>query len=173
MPTSLHGSLESRRRRPWLSIAISCAAITLAVALVYFTASTVESGRLDTNETSAATRSDTASPPRTTPSTSRTCAAWKAEKARIDAAARGLPDGWYWTAAGSRPSIVAFTATVGRELDAFEQQIGVTPDEVSRAARAYLSAKRIELDALKTRTYDQDVGAAVSWARGTLSSLCR
>ncbi len=59
------------------------------------------------------------------------------------------------------------------DLDRFGSHIvGSDPIVVSTAAQAFVSAKRAELGALRARTYDNTVAAAVANARSDLNLAC-
>lgn len=140
-----------RTGRGWLPAAIIGSAIVLAAGLI--------GGALILK------RGDSAQPGPTT------CAAWTETRLTLRAIP-GLPNGWTWQTPNINTYIKNQNAPVARSLDLFESKIAPEPADVAQAARDYVSARRIQMQALSDRTYTAKTGETVDTALAHLNELC-
>jgi hypothetical protein len=146
--------VHPKPRRPWLPAAIIGAAIVIAAGLI--------AGALILKKDKAAT------PQATGPTT---CESWAETQATLRSIP-ALPNPWDWQTPNIDTYIKNQNAPVAKALDLFEPKINATPADVAAAARDYVAARRLQIQALSNRTYTPEVGATVDTALGRLNELC-
>jgi hypothetical protein len=102
---------------------------------------------------------------------SSTCRAWRSTKAALDQAL-DLPRGWNWETPGIDQMIASRNAVLTKAMDLFEPQIADRPADVATVARAYVAARRTEVQKFADRTYTGADGVAGTANYTTLNDLC-
>ena len=83
-----------------------------------------------------------------------------------------LPAGWNFNTAGIDTVITNRNALIGTVVDLFDAKIQPAPPEVAQAAKAYVAAQRLQMQALTDRSYVPADGAAVDAALQRLDQVC-
>ncbi len=139
-------------RPPWVPAAIIGAAIVLFAGLV--------AGALILKSKSG----DSAASP-------TTCQAWTQTRLTLRAVP-ALPAGSNWNTPYIDSYIKLQNAPVGNALEVFEPKIASEPANVAQAAKAYVAARRKQMQTLANHTYIAADGASVDAALGRLNELC-